>query len=109
MKKRIALVAVLLLVVGLLVSCGNPESLAGTKWEYSAVGTGVGWKFTATEATNYAIVLGLAADGTTFDYTYDGTNVTIFDDIYGSTYTYATGVVDGNKLTMSDGLTYKKK
>lgn len=109
MKKKIALVAVLFVVVALLVSCGNPKSLAGTRWEYSAAGTGGAWKFTATEANYVIMLLGVDSSPFSYTYTYDGTNVIIYDTYWsGTTYTYATGTVDGNKMTIN-GVTYKKK
>ena len=107
MKRKIALVAVLLLVVGLLVSCGNPETLAGTTWEYTLLTIGGGWRFdSTTEVTYYITAAGVDEDLLEYTYDYDGENVQLYNSYNQASW---KGVVDGNKLEMSDGFTYKKK
>lgn len=115
MKKRIALVAVLLVLVALLVSCGNPKSLEGTEWNnYLGVDAlKTGWRLSFDAATVEIIpvavnIAGFAVE--TLAYTYADPNVTFYygDEVVG------TAVLDGSKMTADfddsdyDG-TYKKK
>ncbi len=110
MKKRILLAIMVLLAIGLLASCGNPQSLKGTKWENTVRGGGTGWAFTtATDAEFYLIVDGKKSDITTaYTYEYDGTNVTLYSELFGDKYLFAKGTVDGNEMTIMS-TTYKKK
>jgi hypothetical protein len=113
MKKRIALVAVLFVLVALLVSCGNTKELSGTEWN-NYLGLKTGWRlsFDTSFVDINAVALGIEAPTATetLSYTYADPNVTFYydSDVVG------TAVIDGNKMTADfegseyDG-TYKKK
>ncbi len=107
MKKKIALAAVLCVLVTMLVSCGNPSSLTGTKWENSNSGNGTGWEFTANEAYFYIVVDRKQNNTTTYTYTFDGSIVTLTTDVLGSP-AVTKGTVEGNVLTVNS-TQYKKK
>lgn len=117
MKKRIALVAALLLVIGLLVSCGNPKSLAGTEWNnyLGADAIKTGWRFSFDTNTVKLSAISRGNNNTliepiTYTYTYADPTVQflVSGDIVG------TGKIDGNKMEVTFAIptvggTFKKK
>lgn len=86
----------------MLVSCGNPSSLTGTKWENAQ--TGAFWSFTTAKDVTF----NAGSASTDYTYTYDGEYVTFTIDLFGTSTQFAKAKVEGSKFEIT-GVVYKKK
>lgn len=109
--KKLAIVALALVLAMTFVGCGVPAELLGT-WERDWGGQGDSWEFKANKEVVYTYYVGDVVSSTiTYDYVADGDVVTISRnnvEIYKWNYE-----VDGDKLKFYQGgvllFTYTKK
>ena len=113
--KKLAVVALALVIAMSFVGCGLANQLVGTKWENKVIGDYYGYDVTATHSLEFkednkvveiysiwANDLAYEVDGGTYTgtWTVDGEELTLkYDGYVAEVY---TAVIDGDKLILTD-------